>query len=78
MNTCWHIHYGSWWAIQWCFDFWFSFGIHFDLKNRTRADGKSYGPYVDFHLFCFIVSLGYHPNLSGDIEKLIGVSRGGE
>jgi len=72
----WNLHHGSWWMVQWTFDWWVSFGIHLDLKHRVRADKQSYGPYIDIHLFCFILSLGYHPYISGEIEKSISVSRG--
>ena len=73
----WNLLYGSWWMIQWSFDGWFSIGIHVDAKHRTRTDGKSYGPYADFHLGVVILSFGYHPYLSGELEKQISVSRGG-
>lgn len=75
--SSWHLYHGSWWMIQWSCDWWCSLGLHIDLRHRRRADGLAYGPYIDLHLGFVIISLGYHPQLSGDLEKGISVSRGG-
>jgi len=61
----WHIIYGSWWMIQWCFDGWVSFGIHIDFKKRrTGKSGIRYSPYMDVHLLFFIFSVGVNPYFS--------------
>jgi len=73
----WNMRYGGWWAVQWNFDWWFSLGMHFDFKKRKTAEGIEYGPYVDLHLGLFIISFGRNPIYSGEVEKLISVSRGG-
>lgn len=74
----WHIHYGKGWLVQWCFDWWFSLGIHIDLKRRiANHTDIAFGPYVDFHLGFVIVSLGYNPVLSGTLATKTSVSRGG-
>ena len=73
----WHLKHGSWWMVQWTFDWWLSVGAHLDVKCRHRDDGQSYGPYLDLHFICFILSIGYHPHLSGELEKSVSVSRGG-
>ena len=73
----WGIKYGKFWAIQWVFDGWISLGIHIDFKHRSRSDGITFGPYIDLHLIKFIVSLGWNPAYSTDLEKVISVSRGG-
>lgn len=69
--SVWHAHHGRWWAVQWCFDGWFSLGVHVDIKSRkTAVSGTRYGPYVDFHLGPLIVSLGVNPIYSTDVESL--------
>lgn len=73
----WHIRYGNWWALQWCFAGWFSFGIHIDFCRRLTSKGLRYGPYIDFHFGCFILSLGIYPIYSGDLRASCSVSRGG-
>jgi hypothetical protein len=73
----WHMHYGKYWMIQWCFSWWFSFGIHLDLKHRINSvNGIGYGPYVDIHFLWFIFSFGINPVYSSEIGQYIG--RGGE
>lgn len=73
----WHCRYGSWWMVQVVFDGWLSFGIHIDYKHRRDAWGHTYGPYIDFHLLKMILSIGYHPYLSTDLERVSSYSRGG-
>lgn len=73
----WHVRHGRWWALQWCWDWWFSLGIHVDLRHRHRSDGLVYGPYVDLHLGFAVLSLGNNPIYAGDIEASCSVSRGG-
>ena len=68
----WHLHHGSWWMIQWSFDGWFSLGIHIEPRKLPR-----YGPYVDLHLGCCIVSVGRNPAYSGEFQRSVSVSRGG-
>lgn len=73
----WHLRHGSWWMLQWAFDGWLSLGVHFDFRTRHLDDGQVYGPYVDVHLGCLIVSVGRNPAYSGSIEHLTSVGRGG-
>ncbi len=73
----WGCRYGSLWMVQWVLDGWFSLGIHLDLKHRVANGGLTYGPYLDLHLGFVILSLGWHPYLSGDLERALSVSRGG-
>lgn len=73
----WNLRHGRWWMVQWSLDGWLSLGVHVDFRHRRDAAGRRYGPYLDIHLLCFILSLGFHPTYSGDIDKLIGSSRGG-
>jgi hypothetical protein len=47
--------------FQWAFDRTFSLGIHLDPCRRPWGPGLAYGPYADFHLGPFSLSLGYHP-----------------
>ena len=62
---------------QACFDGWVSLGIHIDLRRRATASCRRYGPYIDLHLGCLIVSLGRNPAYSGEIDAAASVSRGG-
>ena len=74
----WHLHYGSWWMIQWQWNGWLSLGIHVDCKRRVAArPGRHYGPYLDLHLGCLILSLGRWPVYSGELEYSVSVGRGG-
>ena len=73
----WHCRYGDWWMVQVVWDGWVSLGIHVDFKHRTDSFGHSFGPYVDLHLGIVIVSLGWHPAFSTDLERVSSVSRGG-
>lgn len=73
----WHLRCGSWWMAQACFDGWLSLGVHLDLRRRRTADGRRYGPYIDLHLGCLILSFGVNPAYSGEIEAASSVSRGG-
>lgn len=77
MNSEWHIKYGSWWMVQWCLDGWFSLGFHIDLKSRKDNLDRKYGPYIDLHLGFIIISFGVNPAYSGELESVLGVSRGG-
>ena len=64
--------------FQWCLDWWFSVGMHVELKTRVNAqNGKKFGPYVDLHLGCVILSLGRNPVYSGELECSTSTSRGG-
>jgi hypothetical protein len=69
----WHRRYGRWWMLQWAFDGWLSFGVHFDFRHRRRS-GFSYGPYIDFHLGVLIVSLGWQPVYAGEIDLKTSVA----
>ena len=63
---------------QWCFDGWFSLGIHIDPRcRRVGSTGERYAPYIDLHLGCFILSFGVHPHLSGELDTKCSVARGG-
>lgn len=77
----WNIRYGEWWMIQWQFAGWISFGIHIDPLSRKVAAGpfagKTYGPYIDIHLGCFIFSFGVRPYLTGELINQSGIARGG-
>jgi hypothetical protein len=67
----WHTHYGKWWAVNWCYDGWFSLGIHVDFKQRrTSKTNIRYGPYADLHLGPYIFSIGVNPAYSTDIDSL--------
>lgn len=72
------MRHGRCWMVQWCWDGWLSFGVHVDWTTRVRSsDGMRYGPYVDVHLGCVIVSVGRNPVYSGEIESRVSVGRGG-
>jgi hypothetical protein len=73
----WRCRYGSWWMVQVIWDGWLSLGVHLDLKRRHDAFGHTFGPYVDLHLGVVILSFGWHPYLSGDLERALGIARGG-
>jgi len=78
MMSGWHLYYGRWWMIQWCFDWWFSLGIHVDFRTRVRStDLKKYGPYIDFHLGFIIISIGRNPVYSGELDLIAPGGRGG-
>lgn len=62
--------------IQWAFDGWLSFGVHLDFRYRENEQ-RSYGPYIDLHMGLLILSLGYHPVYSGELDLRSSVSRGG-
>ena len=73
----WHIKAGKWWMIQWQWAGWLSFGIH--LEPRRLYTGKThipYGPYLDIHFLCFIISFGFNPKYSNEAESL-AIGRGG-
>jgi hypothetical protein len=74
MWRCW---YGRWWMVQLVLDGWVSLGVHLDFKHRRYSAG-TYGPYVDLHLGVLILSLGWHPYLSTDLERCASYSRGGK
>lgn len=74
--TKWRCRYGSWWMIQVLWDGWISLGIHVDLKQR-RALAGTFGPYIDLHLGIVILSIGWHPYLSSNLERVASYSRGG-
>jgi hypothetical protein len=73
----WGYRYGKWWSIQWSLDRVFSLGFHFDMRRRITNSGEKYGPYLDIHLPCLIISLGVNPIYSGAIDLLFSYSRGG-
>ena len=56
----WGIRHGSWWMVQYAFDWTCSLGIHIDPLHR-QGDAGPYGPYIDLHLGPLVVSFGYHP-----------------
>jgi len=65
--------------FQWQWTGWISFGIHIDLRTRINAiRNEKYGPYVDFHFGCFILSIGRNPVRSGEIDLTSNCGRGGE
>lgn len=80
-QTGWNVRYGVFWMIQWQVSWWASLGIHIDPKRRKVSSGPyegwTYGPYVDFHCLFFVLSLGWHPYLSGELQSVSGVARGG-
>jgi len=73
----WNLRYGRWWMLQWSLNWWLSLGVHVDLKQRKDHRGRSFGPYLDLHLGCVILSLGWNPAYSGELERLVSTSRGG-
>ena len=77
----WNVRYGTLWMVQWQWSWWVSLGIHFDPVRRLVSSGEyegwTYGPYLDLHCFFFILSLGWHPFLSGEIQNISGIARGG-
>lgn len=73
----WNLRHGRWWLLQWSLNWWLSLGIHLDLKQRKDCRGRPYGPYVDLHLGCVILSIGRNPAYSGELERVISTSRGG-
>lgn len=73
----WGMNYGPWWAIQWNLSRTISLGIHIDFSSHKTGSGIIYGPYMDLHLPCLILSVGRNPIYSGEIELLSGYSRGG-
>lgn len=80
-NGGWYTWHGSWWAVHWCWDWWFSLGIHVDLKKRVTAkEGMRYGPYADLHLGPAVFSVGVNPvwSCDRDIEAGARVGRRAE
>ena len=76
--TGWHCHYGSWWMVQWACEGWVSLGLHIDWRRRLHVpSGETYGPYLDLHVGCCIVSVGHNPSRSSAFELKAGVGRGG-
>jgi len=73
----WHLRYGSWWMVQASFSGWLSLGVHVDVRRRHTNSGLRYGPYIDLHLGCVILSFGVNPAYSGEIEAACSVGRGG-
>lgn len=73
----WGMRYGSCWAVQWSLDWFFSFGVHLNLKRRTTNDGIVYGPYLDLHLVCCVLSVGVNPIWAGTEHLRVSVARGG-
>lgn len=63
----WHTHHGRFWAAHWCWDGFFSLGVHVDLKRRrTARQGIRYGPYADLHIGPAVLSLGVNPIYTTD------------
>lgn len=71
------MRYGSWWAVQWSTDWFFSLGIHINIKRRITNGGVRFGPYVDLHLICAVISLGVNPIYAGEEHLKTSVGRGG-
>ena len=67
----WGVRYGPWWLLQWSFDGTLSLGVHIDPIRRVSNVGP-YGPYVDFHVGPFALSLGYHPGRANGLVELQG------
>jgi len=67
--------------VQWQLAWWASLGMHVDPKRRRVGggpfEGQTYGPYLDLHLLFVIVSLGWRPYLTGELQNISGVARGG-
>lgn len=68
----WHMHYGSWWALQWCWNGWLGLGIHVDWRRGDRM-----GPYVDFHFAHMIISFGRNPIYTPVEDRQAQNCRGG-
>jgi len=73
----WGIRYGRLWAVQWVLAPWVSLGIHMDFSRHIDSRGRTFGPYVDFHVLVLIISLGWQPAYSGELERALSISRGG-
>lgn len=72
------MRFGSWWAVQWALDRPFAVGVHLEPRTLTNStQGVRFGPYVDVHLPFLILSVGRNPIYSGEVELLVGYSRGG-
>lgn len=72
----WFIKYGSWWGIQFSTAYAVQLGFHLELRRR-KSGATGYGPYLDIHIPCFIVSIGRHPMITGYLDSLMPSSRGG-
>jgi len=74
----WYIIHGKYWMIQFSNMGWISLGIHIDPRcRRTGKTNQRYGPYIDLHLICVIISVGIRPYLSGETEMYSSIARGG-
>lgn len=67
----WGVRHGRWWLVQWSLDGSMSFGLHVDPCRRL-ADTGPYGPYLDLHLGCVVVSVGRHPARANGLVALLG------
>lgn len=77
-DSRWYLWFGKWWMVQCCLDGGLSLGVHIDLRcRRTGKTNQRYGPYIDLHVLCFIISIGVNPVYSGDLDALASYSRGG-
>lgn len=74
----WHIKYGKWWMLQWTWLGYFSLGVHVDFRRCKTESGKSFGPYIDLHLWTFVLSLGINPVYTHGDTFLGTASRGGK
>lgn len=59
----WH---GRWWAVQLYVNKYVSLGVHIDWGR----------PYLDLHLGLFIVSVGYRPEITLEVDAQRGSCRG--
>lgn len=75
----WYIRHGSWWMLQWVWPaWWWSLGIHIDPRVTGRTEqGKPFGPYLDLHVWMFILSLGRNPVYTHGDTYRGTASRGG-
>ena len=78
----WYMWYRHYWMFQFCLGGWISFGIHIDWTRRyvygKKTRENAYGPYIDIHFLCCILSLGYYPVRSTTYPIYGSVGRGGE
>ena len=66
----WGVRHGRWWMLQYMLDMTLSLGIHIDPRHHPRADCGPYGPYVDLHILCLVVSLGFNPARANALHLL--------
>ena len=60
------IWWGQYWAVQIYLNWYFSLGVHVDLRR----------PYADFHIGMLIVSVGDNPAITNHADTHRGSCRG--